>query len=161
MPTPEAVTEQIREVVAEAGFEHGVIGDDQILMVRAPEAEGTNRSTFVSVRCEQVRETSVIVFLHAVVLVDIPDEDETKIKAALIMNDLNTREVIGRWVFYVDSLKIELEYELLGDFLAEGDILASISALGFSSDKHDELLREELGGRRPIDPPDSEAQDEA
>lgn len=162
MPTPEEVREQIGEVVAGAGLEHGFtdIEGDEVLLVKTPGGDGANGSTIVVIRCEEVEETSVLVLLSSVILMEIPDEDQTKFKAAALANHLNSMQLLGRWVFYPDKRTIELEYEMRGDSLAPDDIISSIISIGVSGDQEDENLQKILGGKKSLDPPDADSDSE-
>jgi hypothetical protein len=161
MPTPEEVEKEIVEVLTEVDFEHQYVGSGgkEFLVVWPPRAEGNNGSTVVVIECGQGEGMSVLVSLSSTVLMEIPDEEQTNLKAALIANDLNSIQRMGRWVFYPNKRTFELEYEILGDSLEPNNLGAGITSLAMSGDQYDESLKNELGGKRVIDLPRSPAEE--
>ncbi|MBD3923296.1 hypothetical protein IEZ26_01575 [Nocardioides cavernae] len=67
------------------------------------------------------------------------------------LNELNCREVFGRWAYYSRERVIALEYDMLGDHLQEPELMAAFTSMAQLADYHDDLLQAELGGSRGVD----------
>ncbi len=67
------------------------------------------------------------------------------------VNRLNEESQFGRWVFYVKSRAIAVEYDLLGDHLQENELMTALAALARAADYHDDHLQKQVGGRRAFE----------
>ena len=69
----------------------------------------------------------------------------------LALNDLNKASNFGRWIYYVETRIISVEYDLLGDHLQENELMTGLAALARLADRHDDLLKKEFGGTRAFE----------
>lgn len=67
------------------------------------------------------------------------------------VNRLNEESQFGRWVFYIKSRTIAVEYDLLGDHLQENELMTGLAALARAADYHDDQLQGVVGGRRAFE----------
>lgn len=66
----------------------------------------------------------------------------------LALNDLNKASNFVRWIYYIETRTISVEYDLLGDELQENELMTGLAALARLADRHDDLLKQEFGGSR-------------
>lgn len=69
----------------------------------------------------------------------------------LALNDLNKVSNFGRWIYFVETRTISVEYDLLGDHLQENELMTGLAALARLADRHDDLLKKEFGGTRAFE----------
>jgi hypothetical protein len=69
----------------------------------------------------------------------------------LAINDLNKASSFGRWIYYIETRTISVEYDLLGDHLQENELMTGLAALARLADRHDDLLKQEFGGTRAFE----------
>lgn len=67
------------------------------------------------------------------------------------INELNKGSNFGRWVYYVETKTIAVEYDLLGDHLQEDELMTGLATLARLADRHDDLLKKEFGGTRAFE----------
>lgn len=91
-----------------------------------------------------------VIALRAPVLHDVPLDDGAS--AALhALNDLNRATHFGKWTLYEDERVIVVEYDLLGDYLQENELMTALTALARLADQQDDVLQRQLGGRRSFE----------
>jgi hypothetical protein len=90
-----------------------------------------------------------LIQIRANVLSAVPKEN-----AGLILheiNRLNCESVFGKWSFYPNERVVALEYDLLGDFLQEAELMTALQMTARLADHYDDQLQQRFGGLRAID----------
>lgn len=82
------------------------------------------------------------------VLTDV--EGGTK-RILLAVNELNKASNFGRWIYYIETRTISVEYDMLGDHLQEDELMTGLAAVARLADRHDDLLKQEFGGSRAFE----------
>ena len=82
------------------------------------------------------------------VLTDV--EGGTK-RILLAINELNKASNFGRWIYYIETRTISVEYDMLGDHLQEDELMTGLAAVARLADRHDDLLKQEFGGSRAFE----------
>lgn len=90
----------------------------------------------------------VLIEMSSHVLTNV--EGGTK-RILLALNELNKASRFARWVYYIDTRTISIEYDLLGDHLQENELMTSLNTLARQADRHDDLLKKEFGGTRAFE----------
>jgi hypothetical protein len=67
------------------------------------------------------------------------------------INELNKTSNFGRWIYFIETRTISVEYDLLGDHLQENELMTGLAALARLADRHDDLLKQEFGGTRAFE----------
>lgn len=89
--------------------------------------------------------TSTVVHVHAPVLIGV-DEDAPIDALAVLNGELP----FGKLCFYPDQRVVALEYELLGDFLDQEELVNAIMAVATLADDWDDRLLRDFGGQRHV-----------
>ena len=91
--------------------------------------------------------------VRACVLADVKVADaDHELRILRTLNDSNSRSRFGKFVLDREAAEITLEYEILGGFLQQEELLNALQAVARTADDQDDLLIEELGtGRRASD----------
>ena len=101
----------------------------------------------------ETAENPATVAVRARVLaeVEIADSD-SELRILRALNSRNARSRFGKFFLDREAAEITLEYEILGGFLQQEELLNALQAVAQTADDHDDLLIEELGtGRRASD----------
>lgn len=69
----------------------------------------------------------------------------------LAINELNKESNFGRWIYYIETRTIAVEYDLLGDHLQDDELMTGLAAVARLADRHDDLLKQEFGGTRSFE----------
>lgn len=131
----------MRLALQERGIAYDLAGNDHLVVGYG--------SADIEVRVKAMGESSVI-HISACVLdeVDIAADGELHLLRGL--NERNRTVAYGK--FYFEDGKIQVEYELLGDFMQNEEFLNALTSVSQLADDHDDLLQGELGvGRRAVD----------
>lgn len=88
----------------------------------------------------------VIITLRAPVLREVPHQRRAELLD--VLNGLNRETHFGKWAFYDGERLVALEYDLLGDYLQEDELMTAIAALARVADQQDDLLQQRFGGHR-------------
>jgi len=91
-------------------------------------------------------QTLIEISFH--VLTDV--EGGTK-RILLAINELNKASNFGRWIYYIETRTISVEYDMLGDHLQEDELMTSLAAVARLADRHDDILKQEFGGSRAFE----------
>jgi hypothetical protein len=91
-----------------------------------------------------------VVTLRAPVLRDVPLEGQRDFVLARL-NDLNCASHFGKWALYEEEGVVALEYDLLGDYLQENELMAALTTLARFADQQDDILQRRLGGERSFE----------
>jgi len=143
MPSPDAVRQQILEVLASNQIAAQVDADGTIT-VPAP---GEDTSTEVSIFISGEAEGLILVTFDAPILIGIAGDEGTRIKALELVNRLNIDSVFGRYTLETfESMNlIVMSHVMIGSDLQEAEIMQTLILVGAPADEADDLAKQELG----------------
>lgn len=91
----------------------------------------------------------VLIQLRSNVLCDVPPRPVGSVLEEL--NRLNCASLFGKWVYYVEERLIALEYDLLGDYLQEQELMTALATVARLADHHDDILQGVVGGHKAVE----------
>ena len=139
-PVDRAIS-QMRLALQERGISYELPGDDHLVIGYG--------SAEIGIRV-RARGESTVIHIAACVLDEVTIEADQEL---LLMRGLNERNrTVSYGKFFFENGSIQVEYELLGDFMQDEEFISALTAIAQVADDHDDLLRSELGsGRRAAD----------
>lgn len=101
----------------------------------------------------EIAENPATVAVRACVLTDVEVADsDHEFRILRALNSRNARSRFGKFFLDREGGQINLEYEVLGGWLQQEELLNAVRQVARGADDHDDLLIEELGtGRRATD----------
>jgi hypothetical protein len=90
-----------------------------------------------------------LIQLRSSILTGLTGEATEKILPEI--NKLNCDTLFGKWVYYEIEATLALEYDLLGDYLQEEELMTALATIARLADHHDDILQGKLGGHKGAD----------
>lgn len=134
----ERIIQQVNGILSMNNVPFQISDDKQSFLV-------PSGSAGVIISFDDWRDSSTIVTLRAVVLEQVDDSDERRLKILEALNEKNRTAPFGCFYFDAERKYVVLDYQLLADHLQEPELLNALGALGVTADKLDDELREAIG----------------
>jgi hypothetical protein len=136
--------QQIRLSLHEAAVPYQLLGQDHLTV-------GFGSAEILIEVVE--RGESTIIRVSACVLDDVVvDDADVELLVLRALNNRNRTLAYGKFFFDLDRGRVNVEYELLGDFMQDQEFINALTSVAQLADDHDDLLQREIGmGRRAAD----------